>query len=89
MHKRYLSSSSSTAIIFSGCGTSGRIAYLCCKGLNRVLKRHCTGQDGQDARANDSFFYLIAGGSRSLVESQELPEDSPAAGVRYVQHNVD
>ena len=56
--------------VFSGCGTSGRVAWLCARSYNRILcqfhpeLQHC-------------FRYCISGGDQSLVISNELPEDDP------------
>lgn len=56
----------------SGCGTSGRIAYLCTRTFNRVLK--VLGKP-------PCFKYLISGGDKSLIMSMELPEDDPITGM--------
>mmetsp|Transcript_35352 Transcript_35352/g.88874 ORF Transcript_35352/g.88874 Transcript_35352/m.88874 type:complete len:375 (-) Transcript_35352:48-1172(-) len=68
--------SSRTGIVFTGCGTSGRIAFLCARAFNRQLRAAARPPTAE------CFHYLIAGGDQSLVLSQELPEDDPNAGVR-------
>ena len=64
----------SNRIVISGCGTSGRIAWLCARYLSHVISMAggCPG----------AAMYLIAGGDQSLVVSNELPEDDPAQGAR-------
>ncbi|CAI8015335.1 Glucokinase regulatory protein [Geodia barretti] len=59
-------------IVFSGCGTSGRIAWLCSWTYNRILQKF---------GHTPCFHYLIAGGDRSLIISNELPEDDPPKGA--------
>jgi N-acetylmuramic acid 6-phosphate (MurNAc-6-P) etherase len=63
----------------SGCGTSGRIAWLVAKTLNAQLKACC----GDVAPC---FRYLISGGDESLVISNELPEDDPHAGAHDLEN---
>ncbi len=60
--------------MMSGCGTSGRIAWLCALHLSRILSTSFPGID-------KCFHYLISGGDQSLVISNELPEDDPHAGA--------
>ncbi|GAA6217906.1 glucokinase regulatory protein isoform X2 [Lates japonicus] len=59
-------------VVLSGCGTSGRLAFLMASGFNRELRR-----------LNQSlvYSYIIAGGDRALFSSQEAPEDSPKLGM--------
>ncbi|XP_069377374.1 glucokinase regulatory protein isoform X2 [Paralichthys olivaceus] len=59
-------------VVLSGCGTSGRLAFLMASGFNRELKR-----------LNQSlvYSYIIAGGDRALLSSQEAPEDDPMLGM--------
>ena len=54
-------------VVFTGCGTSGRIAYLV---SNRYL----------NAFEQPLFTYSCAGGDSALLLSDELPEDDPALG---------
>jgi N-acetylmuramic acid 6-phosphate (MurNAc-6-P) etherase len=52
-----------TRVILSGCGTSGRLAYIYSQYLNQYLKA-------------DKCDYIIAGDDKALVDSVELVEDS-------------
>lgn len=54
-------------IVLSGCGTSGRIAYLCTRTFNAHVAR-------------DVCEYTIAGGDWALVNSVESVEDNPDQG---------
>jgi N-acetylmuramic acid 6-phosphate (MurNAc-6-P) etherase len=56
-------------VVLSGCGTSGRIAYLCAKTFNSFLGR-------------DVCEYIIAGGDFALVNSVESVEDRPEIGEK-------
>ena len=56
----------SSAIVLSGCGTSGRIAFFIAQKLSKLAKE-------QELLA--SYEYLIAGGDIALFISQEAPED--------------
>ncbi|XP_029941586.1 glucokinase regulatory protein [Salarias fasciatus] len=60
------------AIVLSGCGTSGRLAFLAASAFNRELRR----LDRQPV-----YSYVIAGGDRALFTSQEAPEDDAGLGV--------
>lgn len=54
-------------LIISGCGTSGRIAYLCSRTFNALVgRRVCE--------------HIIAGGDWALVNSVESVEDKPDIG---------
>ncbi|XP_041834434.1 glucokinase regulatory protein isoform X2 [Melanotaenia boesemani] len=59
-------------VVLSGCGTSGRLAFLITSGFNRSLRQ-----------LNHSlvYTYIIAGGDRALLSSQEAPEDDPTLGM--------
>ncbi|XP_061072052.1 glucokinase regulatory protein isoform X2 [Conger conger] len=59
-------------IVLSGCGTSGRLAYLLATSFNRLL----TGLKKERVLA-----YIIAGGDKALLTSQEAPEDDPQLGA--------
>ncbi len=54
-------------VVFTGCGTSGRIAYLVSNRYANAFKRPL-------------FTYACAGGDSALLLSDELPEDDPALG---------
>lgn len=62
--------SSNPIVIFSGCGTSGRLGYLAKVAFQESnLLPHC------------QFEYLIAGGDKALLTSQEAHEDKPLEGL--------
>uniref|UniRef100_A0A8C4VTQ7 Glucokinase regulator n=1 Tax=Gopherus evgoodei TaxID=1825980 RepID=A0A8C4VTQ7_9SAUR len=61
-----------TLIVLSGGGTSGRLAFLIAVSFNKLLKGL-----GQLPR----YTYIIAGGDRSLVMSQEGLEDCALLGI--------
>jgi N-acetylmuramic acid 6-phosphate (MurNAc-6-P) etherase len=69
---KYLASGDG-CIIFGGCGTSGRIAYLVAERFNQILQYEL----GQ----KPVFSYCCAGGDSALLLSDELPEDSPIEGI--------
>ncbi|XP_061571587.1 glucokinase regulatory protein isoform X2 [Cololabis saira] len=59
-------------VVLSGCGTSGRLAFLVTSFFNKALKR---------MNRSLVYSYTIAGGDRALFSSQEAPEDSPELGM--------
>uniref|UniRef100_A0A3Q1BCL1 SIS domain-containing protein n=1 Tax=Amphiprion ocellaris TaxID=80972 RepID=A0A3Q1BCL1_AMPOC len=59
-------------VILSGCGTSGRLAFLITSGFNRALRQ---------LNQSPVYSYIIAGGDRALLSSQEAPEDDPKLGM--------
>lgn len=59
-------------IVLSGCGTSGRLAYLTATSFNRALR---------ELNQEPVYTYTIAGGDRALLTSEEAPEDDPTAGA--------
>jgi len=61
-------------IVFSGCGTSGRVGYALAGKLNR-FQRLRRGKD------YDSFAYLMAGGPDAIISPRENVEDSARAGI--------
>ncbi|XP_067312159.1 glucokinase regulatory protein isoform X3 [Pseudorasbora parva] len=61
-------------IVLSGCGTSGRIAFLLTS-FNEMLNAQ---------RQKQICSYIIAGGDRALLTSQEAPEDDPELGARML-----
>ncbi|XP_029931104.1 glucokinase regulatory protein [Myripristis murdjan] len=63
-------------VVLSGCGTSGRLAFLIATGFNRALK---------ELSQSPLYSYIIAGGDRALLSSQEAPEDDPALGMLSLQ----
>lgn len=71
--QEHVTDAARNTIVFSGCGTSGRIAWLCARAFNRMLVKNYPG-------TKPCFHYLISGGDEALIVSKELPEDDP----RYV-----
>uniref|UniRef100_A0A8B9H6Q1 SIS domain-containing protein n=1 Tax=Astyanax mexicanus TaxID=7994 RepID=A0A8B9H6Q1_ASTMX len=59
-------------IVLSGCGTSGRVAFLLATSFNRWLAA---------LHENQIYSYIIAGGDKALLTSQEAPEDNPSLGA--------
>ncbi|KAK0069992.1 glucokinase regulatory protein [Biomphalaria pfeifferi] len=59
-------------IVISGCGTSGRIAFLTARTFNCYLK-----SKGKE----ECFQYIIAGDDKALFTSIELAEDDPVVGA--------
>ncbi|XP_042186166.1 glucokinase regulatory protein isoform X2 [Oncorhynchus tshawytscha] len=59
-------------VVLSGCGTSGRLAFLMASCFNRALR---------DRQQNTVYCYIIAGGDRALLTSQEASEDDPKLGM--------
>ncbi|KAK3563713.1 hypothetical protein QTP86_034442 [Hemibagrus guttatus] len=59
-------------IVLSGCGTSGRVAFLLATSLNRLLASQ---------NHKPIYSYIIAGGDKALLTSQETPEDDPLLGA--------
>ncbi|KAG7241062.1 hypothetical protein INR49_026093 [Caranx melampygus] len=59
-------------VVLSGCGTSGRLAFLMASSFNRELRK---------LNQSSVYSYIIAGGDRALLTSQEAPEDDPKSGV--------
>lgn len=65
-------------IVFSGCGTSGRLAHLTARAANAWLARRAGGSAGGSATRR--FDYLLAGTDAALLLPQEAVEDAPSAG---------
>ncbi|XP_062417391.1 glucokinase regulatory protein isoform X1 [Pungitius pungitius] len=63
-------------IVLSGCGTSGRLAFLMASAYNRALR---------ELDHSLVYSYIIAGGDRALLSSQEAPEDDAELGVLSLQ----
>lgn len=79
--QRILADPQHNKVIFSGCGTSGRLGWATARALNRFLR----------AQGHAPCFdYCIAGHDKALLTSQELYEDDPTAGVEdLVQRTKD
>jgi predicted NBD/HSP70 family sugar kinase/N-acetylmuramic acid 6-phosphate (MurNAc-6-P) etherase len=61
-------------VVMTGCGTSGRIAFLTARRFNALL--------GMSENPHTApFTYLCAGGDSALLLSDELPEDDPVQGA--------
>jgi N-acetylmuramic acid 6-phosphate (MurNAc-6-P) etherase len=60
-------------VVFSGCGTSGRLSHLEALSLNRVAR-------ARGLAGNDRFAYLLAGGDAALLLAQEAAEDQGGRG---------
>jgi N-acetylmuramic acid 6-phosphate (MurNAc-6-P) etherase len=63
-------------VLMTGCGTSGRIAFLAARHFSRRIR-----QQEPELKSVLFFRYCISGGDASLILSQELPEDDPQLGV--------
>lgn len=63
-------------LIISGCGTSGRLAYICAQSLNEQLNREVA-------------TYLLAGYDNALINSVESIEDSPSHGIKDLKRVLD
>lgn len=63
---------SSARIVFTGCGTSGRLAHLAAWQWNAAL---------EGAGYPPVCDYLVSGGDPALILSDELPEDDAVAGA--------
>ncbi|XP_041359642.1 glucokinase regulatory protein-like isoform X2 [Gigantopelta aegis] len=67
------------AIVFSGCGTSGRLAFITTKTFNGRLKK-----EGK----TPCYQYIIAGGDKALFTSQEAIEDDPVEGEKILEQTT-
>lgn len=64
----------SSCVLMTGCGTSGRIAFLTSRRYNRIMS--------EIGPPNKPLFeYAIAGGDSALLLSDEIPEDDPLGGA--------
>ncbi|GFN76051.1 N-acetylmuramic acid 6-phosphate etherase [Plakobranchus ocellatus] len=67
-------------VVISGCGTSGRLAYLTARRFNRFLM-----SQGREP----CFKYIISGGNDALFSSVELAEDDAREGARRLEEAVE
>ena len=67
-----------TQSVFTGCGTSGRIAFLTARRYNLLLKDLLQGD-------HEPFGYCMAGGDAALLLSDEMPEDDPHLGAHHMK----
>lgn len=77
-------------IIFSGCGTSGRLAHLESVSCNQLFRwmnstTNSMNNNGVNNSSHDYFQYLLAGGDAALLIAQEAAEDKPDAGRGDIQ----
>ncbi|XP_078100133.1 glucokinase regulatory protein isoform X2 [Sander vitreus] len=70
--ERILKDPRDSVVVLSGCGTSGRLAFLITSTFNRALR---------ELNQSSVYSYIIAGGDRALLSSQEAPEDDPKQGM--------
>lgn len=63
-------------VVFSGCGTSGRLGFMVARTFNELQRQQ---------KRPEIFRYLIAGGDKALFTSQEAPEDDPQAGIEALK----
>ena len=61
-----LENSSDSSVVLSGCGTSGRLAFILARTFSQIAKRQ---------QFSARYDYLIAGGDMALFTSLEAPED--------------
>ena len=66
-------------LVLSGCGTSGRLGFLCSQTVNEYVSQR-TGRDGEKICE-----YVIAGDDYALVNSVESVEDKPPVGVQKLR----
>jgi len=66
--------SKNVAIVFTGCGTSGRIGFL--------------SSTYNNTNTTITLDYVMAGGSKAVVFSNELPEDDPKLGVKDLKETI-
>ncbi|KAF3857128.1 hypothetical protein F7725_008987 [Dissostichus mawsoni] len=66
-------------VVLSGCGTSGRLAFLVTSAFNRALK---------ELNQSPVYSYIIAGGDKALFSSQEAPEDDPKLGMLSLKESA-
>ncbi|KAL8562315.1 hypothetical protein ACOMHN_037271 [Nucella lapillus] len=68
---------STSAIIFSGCGTSGRLGFITARTFNGHLRDR-----GMDY---DVYLNIMGGGDKALFTSQEAVEDDPISGAKLLE----
>ena len=76
----------SGSIVITGCGTSGRLAYLTSRRYSELLKEECTLVI--PSTKSSVWRYAIAGGDSAILLSDELPEDDPQQGVADMQREI-
>ena len=73
----------SSKVIITGCGTSGRLAFLTCRRYSRLFETENT------TLRKPAFVYTIAGGDSAILLSDELPEDDPVVGCNDMVSQLD
>eukprot|EP00605_Chrysophyceae_sp_TOSAG23-4_P002399 GSChrysophyteH1.ASY1.ANO1.2657.1 assembled CDS len=68
-------------LVLSGCGTSGRIAYLLSSRYNALARDASISQNSGVQSVGKHYDYSMAGGDSALLLSDEMPEDDPACGA--------
>ncbi|KAH3695439.1 glucokinase regulatory protein-like isoform X2 [Dreissena polymorpha] len=63
-------------VVFSGCGTSGRLGFIVTRTFNELQAFK---------QQPEVFRYLLAGGDKALFTSQEAPEDDPQEGIEALK----
>eukprot|EP00731_Ephydatia_muelleri_P031843 Em0023g350a len=77
---QFLEDTDNNAVVLSGCGTSGRLAFVIAKTFNRLLCQ----------RAKQPFYhYIISGGDKAILKSGESEEDSWSNGVHSLEKVTD
>lgn len=61
------------AVVLSGCGTSGRLAFFLSRGFNELLV---------GLGRKPLFYYLVSGGDEAVIASRESAEDNPHLGTQ-------
>ncbi|KAK7504005.1 hypothetical protein BaRGS_00004737 [Batillaria attramentaria] len=67
---------SESTVIFSGCGTSGRLGFITARTFNSWLR---------EQGVKECYHSIMAGGDKALFTSQEAVEDDPVLGARLLQ----
>jgi len=73
-------------IIFSGCGTSGRLSHLESVSCNQLVSLLYSKYKNNNSDSHHEYYdYLLAGGDAALLLAQEAAEDKPDAGRGDIQ----
>jgi len=77
-------------LIFSGCGTSGRLAYLSSRTFTDFIKSQSLIEDEYQQALREHFEceFIIAGDEYALVNSVESVEDKPAVGLLKLKEKL-
>ena len=77
----------SSKVIVTGCGTSGRLAFLTCRRYSRLFGTKKVTEN--TLLRKPVFVYTIAGGDSAILLSDELPEDDPVVGCNDMVSRLD